>query len=559
MSVVTSTESMKTLWTNWTSYTRLLTISVISIITSIWSYISWVVIPSSLYDIRHTTELEVDHRPKSDVVSTTKKQSSPSQKHSTCEDSTPVVDLTADPAASTTSSPKDSDLFPNISSEPFFHDTKLCSTGITSSYMPVKNEEGKFEWKFSEEFVGGDELDAFKLGPNNSSVDDLSPTVSHTSSNIDSIISDANKREKQLSPPTTHSSPPFSPGEGETEESTSPNSKDSNKFHQCPHCDATFKIRGYLTRHLKKHATKKAYSCPFHQFSIYIDDNNITHKCHPNGGFSRRDTYKTHLKSRHFKYPKGTKTKDRVNSLGNCSMCGEFFPNAEIWCELHVEGGECKFLPVGFKGKSRIKNRLKRQLKHGQPVQELLMPNEAINHDMVGHDITIEDPTNRDMNTVNNHLSLSYNQRHLPPPTHQLDQNFNIGTPNSEISSHQIYDYRNSPISISSSIPMSTSPNNCQQMNNMPMNPSLMNNENHKTMPTIDSSQYTNENQTPNINLNTHQFSPENTVIPNSHIIHANHVNMVNDSMYDYDDDFCLDTDQLNNGWNNRLSHIEPV
>ena len=30
-------------------------------------------------------------------------------------------------------------------------------------------------------------------------------------------------------------------------------------------------------------------------------------------------------------------------------MCGEHFNSAEIWCEIHVEGGECKFYPWDLK------------------------------------------------------------------------------------------------------------------------------------------------------------------------------------------------------------------
>lgn len=386
-------------------------------------------------------------------------------------------------------------IFPEINAN-YFNDIKLCSTGITSSYLPIKNQDGKFEWKFSDEFVLGNELDAFKI--KNEAGSTLSPTVSNSSSNNESILSEKNK----VSPPTTHSLP-YS------------DSNESGKVHQCPHCDATFKIRGYLTRHLKKHATKKAYSCPFHKFSIYVDDNNITHKCHPNGGFSRRDTYKTHLKSRHFKYPKGTKTKDRVNSSGNCSMCNEFFPNAEIWCELHVEGGECKFLPLGFKGKSRIKNRLKRQLKNGQSVQELLLPNESINSQDMDYETLVK----------NN----QYESVVLKP---YLD------TPNSEISNPAVYDYHNSPMSISSLIPNSTSPNHFKQKYN-----------------------HSNLNQVNNNDTINHMPQATNILHPNQISQQHSNLNTLT-QLYDYDDDFCLDSDQLNFSWNNQLHQFnltEPV
>lgn len=245
-------------------------------------------------------------------------------------------------------------LFPSISNNENITSSmdgkiKPCSTGLTTKLLPFKNKNGEIEWAFTEDMSANNELDSYHKK------DETLTPITSSSSNNDSNAPDLTNNFNHDSTPTSNSSSPFSPDSGNKNE-------EDGKVHQCPHCDATFKIRGYLTRHLKKHAVKKAYSCPFHNFSIYIDENNITHKCHPNGGFSRRDTYKTHLKSRHFKYPKGTKTKERSNSPGNCSMCGEYFENSEIWCEIHVEGGECKFLPKGFKGKSRIKNRLRKQL-----------------------------------------------------------------------------------------------------------------------------------------------------------------------------------------------------
>lgn len=256
---------------------------------------------------------------------------------------------------------EDGKVFSPISATP-------CSTGLTTRLLPFKNDEGEIEWAFTEDkemFGLYENQQHLTLQPEHS----LSPTVSNSSNN-ESIISnhkkivqdEENEEDEDGSPLTSHSSP-FTPDE---KKMALDDDLDGEKMHQCPHCEASFKIRGYLTRHLKKHAVKKAYSCPFHEFSVYIDENNIKHKCHPSGGFSRRDTYKTHLKSRHFKYPKGTKTKERLSTLGLCSMCGENFPNAEIWCELHVEGGECSYLPSGFKGKSRIKNRLKKQLSKQQ-------------------------------------------------------------------------------------------------------------------------------------------------------------------------------------------------
>ncbi|RCK63416.1 Transcriptional regulator STP2 [Candida viswanathii] len=231
----------------------------------------------------------------------------------------------------------------------------VCSTGITSRILPFTNDQGELEWKFTE--MPGAELDAFKLQPDDHKR--LTPT-----SSSEYILKQDSMTPGSLS--GASESPTYS-------EVETPGSNNGQSY-KCPHCDVEFKVRGYLTRHMKKHSTKKAYRCPFHDRSIYIDDNNITHKCHPSGGFSRRDTYKTHLKSRHFNYGKAIKSTERSNVPGLCAMCGEQFSSAEIWCEIHVEGGECKFLPAGFKGKSRIKNKLRKQIKKNKTIDPELMP-----------------------------------------------------------------------------------------------------------------------------------------------------------------------------------------
>lgn len=103
---------------------------------------------------------------------------------------------------------------------------------------------------------------------------------------------------------------------------------------RCPHCPSSFRIRGYLTRHMKKHATKKAYSCPF-----YCAEDKTP--CHPSGGFSRRDTYKTHLKARHFLYPAGTRSGNRGKVGGTCCGCGDKFESNEKWVEEHIHNRQC--------------------------------------------------------------------------------------------------------------------------------------------------------------------------------------------------------------------------
>ncbi|KAK9382787.1 uncharacterized protein V2V93DRAFT_164758 [Kockiozyma suomiensis] len=140
------------------------------------------------------------------------------------------------------------------------------------------------------------------------------------------------------SPPKTHAglSTPSSSGVSGTEASSPMllNSSSQPTF-QCPHCPSKFRIKGYLTRHLKKHAMNKAYTCPFY-------DPTSTTPCHSTGGFSRRDTYKTHLKSRHFVYPAGTRSDQRAGIRGWCAACGMLFACNENWVENHVEGGECR-------------------------------------------------------------------------------------------------------------------------------------------------------------------------------------------------------------------------
>lgn len=111
------------------------------------------------------------------------------------------------------------------------------------------------------------------------------------------------------------------------------NSKVKHPF-SCPHCPSSFRIRGYLTRHMKKHAMKKAYLCPFY------DPSDKT-PCHPSGGFSRRDTYKTHLKARHFMYPAGTRSENRGKVSGMCSGCGLKFDSNEKWVEEHIHNRQC--------------------------------------------------------------------------------------------------------------------------------------------------------------------------------------------------------------------------
>lgn len=137
-------------------------------------------------------------------------------------------------------------------------------------------------------------------------------------------------QQHPLSPPITESPSSVSSN------APSPKSKvDSNTPFVCPKCHASFRIKGYLTRHMKKHATKKAYNCPFY-------DPEAKTTCHPSGGFSRRDTYKTHLKARHFLYPLGTRSEHRAKVPGTCAGCDEHFASNEQWVEEHIQKKRCK-------------------------------------------------------------------------------------------------------------------------------------------------------------------------------------------------------------------------
>lgn len=117
--------------------------------------------------------------------------------------------------------------------------------------------------------------------------------------------------------------------------------------HVCTECNATFKVKSYLTRHSRKHTNAMAFMCPFHDISAVDNFGNVIKsatKCHPTGGFSRRDTYKTHLKALHFIYPPGTKSSDRNSTGGRCAGCFEYFESNARWLKYHIECDQCKGL-----------------------------------------------------------------------------------------------------------------------------------------------------------------------------------------------------------------------
>lgn len=117
--------------------------------------------------------------------------------------------------------------------------------------------------------------------------------------------------------------------------------EDNQLRFRCPHCESEFRVRSYLTRHLKKHTNSMAYVCPFYQDDDEQCGKKAGGKCHPTGGFSRKDTFKTHLKALHFIYPPRTRSKERSTIGGRCAVCFEYFPNNTVWLQNHIEPGLC--------------------------------------------------------------------------------------------------------------------------------------------------------------------------------------------------------------------------
>lgn len=199
-------------------------------------------------------------------------------------------------------------------------------------------------------------------------VSDLNTPISITLSPENRIKSEVNAKSLLGSRPeqdtgapikmsTGVTSSPLSPSGSTPEHSTKVLNNGEEEF-ICHYCDATFRIRGYLTRHIKKHAIEKAYHCPFFNSATPPDL-----RCHNSGGFSRRDTYKTHLKARHVLYPKGVKPQDRNKSSGHCAQCGEYFSTIENFVENHIESGDCKALPQGYTKKNEKRSGKLRKIK----------------------------------------------------------------------------------------------------------------------------------------------------------------------------------------------------
>jgi hypothetical protein len=118
---------------------------------------------------------------------------------------------------------------------------------------------------------------------------------------------------------------------------------DNSRPHTCNICGRGFARPNDLFRHQKSHRGDAPFRCPlFVKASLYQNAfGNLEPSCHQNGGFSRCDTYKNHLKAMHFEYPAGTKKRDRGGVAGKCKGCGLNFDNADRWIADHIETGHC--------------------------------------------------------------------------------------------------------------------------------------------------------------------------------------------------------------------------
>lgn len=111
-------------------------------------------------------------------------------------------------------------------------------------------------------------------------------------------------------------------------------SKGVATYHKCPFCQGQFKNKSYLSRHMKKHDVVKDYKCPF-----FSPEHTKCH--HLNGEFSRKDTFKAHLKSIHFIYPIGVSKVGRSDSGGRCAGCFKEYASNNDWVTQHIDTDEC--------------------------------------------------------------------------------------------------------------------------------------------------------------------------------------------------------------------------
>lgn len=123
---------------------------------------------------------------------------------------------------------------------------------------------------------------------------------------------------------------------------------ENSRPHTCNVCGRGFARPNDLFRHAKSHRGDAPFRCPlfYKPASLPMIDGSTTSlydpPCHQNGGFSRCDTYKNHLKAMHFEYPPGTKKRDRQGMDGKCRACKLQFNTADDWIANHIETGECE-------------------------------------------------------------------------------------------------------------------------------------------------------------------------------------------------------------------------
>lgn len=184
----------------------------------------------------------------------------------------------------------------------------------------------------------------------------------------------------------------------------------------CHYCDASFQVRGYLSRHIKKHAIVKEYTCPYYRHAseirAYMEHNlntkyfkndeeanaarkkfqSMKHVCHKhNGEFWRKDTLMIHLKKKHYSVDRNTlklvleqkkfeqgphvKTKPKIDARklpGTCTCCDEHFANADDFCNNHVLKGMCPALPNGYSIKTNLDDEVEEKKGQNKCVLKLI-------------------------------------------------------------------------------------------------------------------------------------------------------------------------------------------
>ncbi|AOA63468.1 Transcription factor [Komagataella phaffii CBS 7435] len=272
-----------------------------------------------------------------------------------------------------------------------FKNVHPCSLTFNTKLVPFKNSNGEMEWKFVEDNESAEKSPSLMEDGLSES---LSPFMADSTQDSDVhlmfgtpfLVKEEQQQHKQEQQQLQEQEQEHQHQQHQQNLPSSSNSKDGSQDHSslaesskelnihkrnrrkrvssvvtsvtngetyyhCSECPSKFKFRGYLTRHSKKHSQRKAYHCPFYESGHG--------KCSLGEGFSRRDTYKVHLKAMHFKYPKGVKCADRTGMMGWCGSCGQSFQNNEIWVERHIEKGVCRGLPEGYSSRIMTRNRKK--------------------------------------------------------------------------------------------------------------------------------------------------------------------------------------------------------